>query len=146
MTVGGGASIPLITQRLSQHSRVPVVTTPQPALDAAVGAALIASMGPMRTRRPGGARGRRRQLRYRRPRFGDIRALAWSQDDDTDNEPVSYTGDDSYASDVTTVRPPIEYVPPTGPIAEEPRPWQRVPQLVFDWVRWWRSLPSAVWR
>ena len=45
MTVGGGASIPLVTQRLSEHSRVPVVTTPQPALDAAVGAALFAAYG-----------------------------------------------------------------------------------------------------
>ena len=45
VTVGGGASIPLITQRLSEHSQAPVVTTPQPALDAAVGAALFAAYG-----------------------------------------------------------------------------------------------------
>ena len=43
--VGGGASIPLITQQVSQRLRVPVVTTPQPALDAAVGAALFAAYG-----------------------------------------------------------------------------------------------------
>jgi hypothetical protein len=41
-TVGGGARIPLITQRLSEHLRAPVVTTPNPALTAAEGAALIA--------------------------------------------------------------------------------------------------------
>ncbi|AWT51703.1 Hsp70 family protein [Mycolicibacterium smegmatis] len=43
VTIGGGASIPLVTQQLSEHSRAVVVTTPQPALDAAVGAALIAA-------------------------------------------------------------------------------------------------------
>jgi hypothetical protein len=41
-TVGGGARIPLITQRLSEHLRAPVVTTLAPALTAAEGAALIA--------------------------------------------------------------------------------------------------------
>jgi len=42
-TVGGGARIPLITQRLSEHLRAPVVTTAHPQLTAAEGAALIAS-------------------------------------------------------------------------------------------------------
>ncbi|WNG93257.1 Hsp70 family protein [Mycobacterium sp. ITM-2016-00318] len=41
-TIGGGARIPLITQRLSEHLRATVVTTPQPQLTAAAGAALIA--------------------------------------------------------------------------------------------------------
>ena len=53
VTVGGGASIPLITQRLSEHSQAPVVTTPQPALDAAVGAALFAAYGSFAKPRPG---------------------------------------------------------------------------------------------
>ena len=34
-TIGGGARIPLITQRLSEHLRTKVVTTPQPQLTAA---------------------------------------------------------------------------------------------------------------
>jgi hypothetical protein len=41
-TVGGGARIPLITQRLSEHLRAPVVSTRHPQLTAAEGAALIA--------------------------------------------------------------------------------------------------------
>ena len=41
-TIGGGARIPLITQRLSEHLRTTVVTTPQPQLTAAEGVALIA--------------------------------------------------------------------------------------------------------
>ena len=41
-TIGGGARIPLVTQRLSEHLRTAVVTTAQPQLTAAEGAALIA--------------------------------------------------------------------------------------------------------
>jgi hypothetical protein len=44
-TVGGGARIPLITQRLSEHLRAPVVTTAHPQLTAAEGAGLIAYRG-----------------------------------------------------------------------------------------------------
>jgi len=44
-TVGGGARIPLITQRLSENLRAPVVTTPHPQFTAAEGAALIAHRG-----------------------------------------------------------------------------------------------------
>jgi len=41
-TIGGGARIPLVTQRLSEHLRAPVVTTTHPQVTAAEGAALIA--------------------------------------------------------------------------------------------------------
>lgn len=41
-TVGGGARIPLITQRLSEHLKTTVITTQQPQLTAAEGVALIA--------------------------------------------------------------------------------------------------------
>ncbi len=45
VTVGGGASIPLVTERLSVHSRRPVVAPSQPAFAAAAGALLLASRG-----------------------------------------------------------------------------------------------------
>jgi hypothetical protein len=45
VTVGGGASIPLVTERLSVHSRRPVVTPSQTAFAAATGALLLASRG-----------------------------------------------------------------------------------------------------
>jgi Hsp70 protein len=45
VTVGGGASIPLVTERLSVHSRRPVVTPSQPAFAAALGALILASRG-----------------------------------------------------------------------------------------------------
>jgi hypothetical protein len=44
-SVGGGARIPIITTTLSEHLRVPVITTPQPELAAAIGAGLRAVRG-----------------------------------------------------------------------------------------------------
>ncbi|WP_421842606.1 Hsp70 family protein [Mycobacterium sp.] len=44
-TVGGGASIPLITARLSERLRVPIFTTAQPMLSAAIGAAVLGQEG-----------------------------------------------------------------------------------------------------
>ena len=128
VTVGGGASIPLITQQLSEHSRAPVVTTRQPALDAAVGASLVAAFGSDADAKTGVAP----VLPVDVPEASEpatFRALAWSQDDDTADEVVPYTGD-PYDTGVTDARPPVQYVPPTEPI-EEPRTWQRLPQLVF---------------
>ena len=45
VTVGGGAHIPLVAERLSVHGRTPVLTPSQPALAAACGALLLASRG-----------------------------------------------------------------------------------------------------
>src|SRR5262249_17884206 len=45
VTVGGGASIPLVTERLSVHTRRPVVTPAEPAFAAAAGALLLATRG-----------------------------------------------------------------------------------------------------
>lgn len=45
VSVGGVASIPLVKQRLSTHTRIPVLTPAQPALAAATGALLLASRG-----------------------------------------------------------------------------------------------------
>jgi Hsp70 protein len=45
VAVGGGARIPLVTQRLSRHGRTSVLTVSQPALAAAAGALALASRG-----------------------------------------------------------------------------------------------------
>jgi hypothetical protein len=45
-SIGGGAAIPVITTTLSEHLRVPVITTPRPALTGAIGGALRAARGP----------------------------------------------------------------------------------------------------
>ncbi|MGE2722604.1 Hsp70 family protein [Mycolicibacterium celeriflavum] len=85
-TVGGGARIPMLTQQLSEHLRVPVVTTAQPQLAAAVGAALIAQrrrvVEPATTLTPTPAP---------TPAPTAIGPLAWSEDDQED-EPLPYTG------------------------------------------------------
>ncbi len=142
VTIGGGASIPLVTQQLSEHSQAQVVTTPQPALDAAIGAALSAAyaadadaqtgMAPTLGRAavaptagipsgPAGSEG-----------SSTFRALAWSEDDAGDDV-VPYTGPDlveSYGSE-TAARPAVQYVPPTGPIEQPRGGWERLPLTVF---------------
>ncbi|OCB52960.1 molecular chaperone [Mycobacterium vulneris] len=142
VTIGGGASIPLVTQRLSEHSQAVVVTTPQPALDAAIGAALSAAyladadaqtgmaptLGAAAVVPPveipsgtGGSEG-----------SSTFRALAWSEDD-ADDDVVPYTGPDlidSYGSE-TAARPAVQYVPPTGPIEQPRGGWERLPLTVF---------------
>jgi hypothetical protein len=133
VAVGGGARIPLIAQQLAGHTHTPLVTTPQPALDAAVGAVLYAAYGAEADAATGvapvalippPAPG------VDAPGSSTFRALAWSQDDAA-GDPVPYTGEE-YVIDTGTTRAVSQYVPPTGPIdANERRTWQRLPQLVF---------------
>ena len=148
VTVGGGASIPLIAQRLSGYSSAPVVTTPQPAFDAAVGAALFAAYGSAAEAQTGMAPAAEAptgmapaaeaptglapvaQAPFDARGSETVSALAWSQDDDISNEPLPYTGANPYAAEAVSMRQPVQYVPPTGPI-KEPRTWQRLPLLVF---------------
>src|SRR5258705_663222 len=130
VTIGGGASIPSITQHLSEHSRAPVVTTPQPAVDAAVGAAVFAAFGSDADAKTGVAP----VLPVDVPPdpvdaagSATFRALAWSQDDDTDDDVVPYTGD-LYDTVGTAARPSVQYVPGTEPIDEPRKAWNRLPQ------------------
>jgi hypothetical protein len=104
---GGGASMPLITNRVSALLQVPILTTPQPVCGAAVGAAMAgqqrapagAAAGAATTASPlienptemvGPVAAGMTQAVPARPR-GEDRPLAWSEDADTD-EPVPYTG------------------------------------------------------
>ena len=138
--VGGGASIPLVTQRLSEHTRLPVVTTPHPALDAAVGAALFAAFGADADAPTGAAAAATDATAAAAvfdrpgpdvPGSATFRALAWSQDEGGD-EPVPYTGENPYQLPDSDIRPAVQYVPPTGPIFEEPRrPWHRMATLAI---------------
>jgi hypothetical protein len=105
--VGGGASIPLITARLSQRFGVPVRSTAQPALLAALGAAALgaqyASGGAPTvagaavetpTEMVGAAGVGMTQAAWAAQATDVDDALAWSQDADSD-EPVPYTGRDA---------------------------------------------------
>jgi actin-like ATPase involved in cell morphogenesis len=151
--VGGGASIPFVAQRLSEHTRLPLVSTPQPALNSAVGAALFAAFGADAEAptgaasaeadpdAPTGAAAAATDATAAaavfdgplpdEPGSATFRALAWSQEEGGD-EPVPYTGENPYEIAETTVRPAVEYMPPTGPVFEERRrPWHRVVGLVI---------------
>jgi hypothetical protein len=127
VTIGGGASIPLVTQRLSEYSRAPVVTAPQPSAAAALGAAMFATYGSDADAQTGVAPAV--AVATEEPGSATFRALAWSQDDGSD-EPLPYTGADAYDNESTTARPAVQYVPATGAIEKAPA-WQRVPHLAF---------------
>ena len=156
-TVGGGAAIPLITQRLSEHFRVPVVTTPAPALNAAAGAALLAARGPgagaatglaaaatdetatgMATAAwaAGAAAAAATESAADGPSSATFRALAWS-DEPGASEPVPYTGADyAFDPEATSARPQMEFQPPEelparAAAADELLPWYRRPPILF---------------
>lgn len=112
--VGGGASIPLITARLSQRFGVPVRSAAQPASLAALGAAALgaqyaaggaettaAAAVETPTEMVGTAGIGATQAAWAAQATDVDDALAWSQDADSD-EPVPYTGRDAtgeYASE-----------------------------------------------
>jgi hypothetical protein len=152
--VGGGASIPFVTQRLSEHTQLPVVGTSTPALNAAVGAALFAAFGAdadaptganaataLDADAPTGAAAAATDVTVAGPVYegpssegpgsATFRALAWSQEEGGE-ELVPYTGENPYLVTDSTVRPVIEYLPTTGVNYQEPRrPWHRVAGLAI---------------
>ena len=144
VAVGGGARIPLVVDALSESGRRPLVTTPHPALDAAVGAALFAAYGADADAQTGlapaplpgvgepTAANVLTAANAAAPDSSTFRALAWSQDDDTIGDPAPYTGEDPYAdpyADSSTTRVVTQYRPRQE--EPEPRTWQRVPLLIF---------------
>ncbi|MGB7505352.1 MAG: Hsp70 family protein, partial [Mycobacterium sp.] len=129
--VGGGASIPLIVQRLSERSRARVVTTPQPALDAGVGAALFAAYG----RSADTATWVAPAAGVPAPPAADpgsstFRALAWSQDDDAGDDVVPYSGEDPYLT-ADAYEPTENFEPEPVAQDDDVKPWQRLPMAVF---------------
>jgi actin-like ATPase involved in cell morphogenesis len=131
-TAGGGASIPLLTQRLSAHTRVALVTAKQPGLCMAIGAAMFASREPVDEDRKevapvtamAAAVGATTSIIGLPAGDGiqssTLRELAWSQVDDTGDEPLLYAGE---PYDDEGSAPPSEYLPTT----------QERPQTRFHW-------------
>src|SRR6476469_4581401 len=152
-TVGGGAGIPLVTQRLSEQFRVPVITTPHSQLNVAAGAALLAD-GDLAADAPTGlspaadvptgiapaawAAGAAGLAASESAADGapsaTFRALAWSQDDSPGAEPVPYSGEDyTFDQGPTDARPQVAfaheeegYEPEPGPL-----PWYKRPPILF---------------
>jgi hypothetical protein len=156
-TVGGGAGIPLVTQRLSERLRAPVVTTPQSQLNAAAGAALVADRG-LEADAPTGMAAAADAPTGMSPTAGwaagaaglaagdsaadgassaTFRALAWSQDDATGGEPAPYTGEDYVSPGVsggaTGARPQVAFTPEPESVDAGPEPlaWYKRPPILF---------------
>ncbi len=100
-TVGGGASIPVLATQLSERLQVPILTTPQPLVSAAVGAAVLgqqqSSAGAPTAAAP--VIETPTQMAPAAPPTQAVPTatagpapLAWSEDADEGGEPVPYTG------------------------------------------------------
>ncbi|MEE9242532.1 MAG: Hsp70 family protein [Mycobacterium sp.] len=161
-TVGGGAAIPLVSRQLSERLRVPVVTTPQPQLNVAAGAALVANQS-LHTDAPTGiaptteaptamssaawaagvAGVAASESAVDGAASATFRALAWSEDDGSAEDPLPYTGDDYTSSadyadrGATAARPPAGFPPQEdwyqGELGGEPAPlpWYKRPPVLF---------------
>lgn len=157
-TVGGGAAIPAISQRLSEALRVPVITRPDPAATAAQGAAVLAARGnaaetataiapvaadvPTSLAPTAWAVGTAGQAATESASDGSpsatYRALAWSQSEDAAEEPVPYVGEDYHVGTppsgsgpvVEFDRGPVEFEDDAA-VPAGPLPWYRRPPLLF---------------
>lgn len=148
-SVGGGARIPIITTTLSEHLRVPVITSPQPELAAAIGsglkavrgtveegatslaalpaaaAAAAAAVGPVAAPDAAG-----------QPGSGSVGALAWSDAQDVpDVVPAADYGDEAARGTGQSGDGPRPRIDFTAPEADDeqvaPVPWYRRPFAIL---------------
>ncbi|WP_102141277.1 Hsp70 family protein [Mycobacterium hubeiense] len=118
-TMGGGAAIPLVTELLSEHLRVPVVTTPAPEFTAARGAAVVAARGQIEETATAFA-----------PAVGSPEtALAWSEEPVTDAD-ITEPYVDDYAEPTTDARPDVVFAHEEA-VEEESAPSRR-PLVLFS--------------
>ncbi|OBF26475.1 molecular chaperone [Mycobacterium sp. ACS1612] len=146
-TAGGGARMPIITTTLSEHLRVPVVTTAQPELTAAIGGGLKASRGTVEEGAtsmavaPGVAAAAAAATAMApevgaqdAPQSSTFGALAWSDADDAPDVAPS----DSYDYDLPAgagyadgPRPQMQFDHEAWEQQPEPLSWYRKPALVL---------------
>ena len=139
-SVGGGARIPIITTTLSEHFRVPVITTAQPELTAAIGGGLRAVRGtvdegmtsmaaaPGAVAAAGLATATAPEVDPQAgPSSSTFRALAWSDADDVPEvaptDPYDYTA----AADTDGARPQMQFGHEPYDDEPAPLPWYRRP-------------------
>jgi len=146
-TAGGGARIPIVTTTLSEHFRVPVVTTGQPELTAAIGGGLRAVRGtadegatsmavaPGVAAAAGAATAMAPEVGGQNaPQSSTFRALAWSDANDVPDvaptDPYDYgpPADGGYTGDA---RPQMQFDHEAWEQEPEPLPWYRKPALVL---------------
>jgi actin-like ATPase involved in cell morphogenesis len=146
-SVGGGARIPIITTTLSEHFRVPVITTGQPELTAAVGGGLRAARGAIvegatsLSAAPGVAAAAAAATAMApgldpqdAPVSSTFGALAWSDADDVpDVAPTDpYEYDTPANGGVTDARPAMQFDHEQHEYEEAPPlPWYRKPAIIL---------------
>jgi hypothetical protein len=146
-SVGGGARIPIITTTLSEHFRVPVITTGQPELTAAIGGGLRAARGTVDEGRTSlsaapGAVAAAAAATAMAPEVGPqdapvsstFGALAWSDADDVPDvaptDPYEYGGVTN--GGVTDARPAMQFDHEQQYEEEAaPLPWYRKPAIIL---------------
>jgi hypothetical protein len=146
-SVGGGARIPIITTTLSEHFRVPVITTGQPELTAAIGGGLRAARGtaddgmtsmaaaPGAVAAAAAATAMAPELDPQdAPVSSTFRALAWSDADDVPDiaptDPYAYAGEPN--GSVTDARPQMAFDHDHDEYEEAaPLPWYRKPAMIL---------------
>jgi hypothetical protein len=146
-SVGGGARIPIITTTLSEHFRVPVITTGQPELTAAVGGGLRAARGTVdegatsMSATPGVAAAAAAATAMApgvdpqdAPASSTFGALAWSDADDVPDvaptDPYEYGGEAN--GSVTDARPQMQFDhEQTDEYEAAPLPWSRKPAIIL---------------
>jgi hypothetical protein len=136
-TVGGGASMAAVTTALSEHLRVPVITTARPAQSAAIGAALRALRGPdddsataMAAAAPATMAAAIGHSAEPEPVAA---ALAWSQAEDLPELKLAGLELADYPGPLTSARPQIafEEEPAVAPAAEPKIQWYRSPLAIM---------------
>ena len=146
-SVGGGARIPIITTTLSEHFRVPVITTGQPELTAAIGGGLRAARGTVNegatsmAAAPGVAAAAAAATAMApgvdpqdAPVSSTFGALAWSDADDVPDvaptDPYEYGGEAN--GGVTDARPQMQFDHEQQYEHEAaPLPWYRKPATIL---------------
>jgi len=126
-SIGGGAAIPVVTTTMSEHLRVPVVTTTRPAATAAIGAALRVARGPADDSATAVAATPALVVAADpEPAPATGRALAWSEASDVPDlappvrEPAPVLG----------ARPVLDFEPEPALPVDDAVPWHRRPLSV----------------
>jgi hypothetical protein len=143
-SVGGSARVPIITTTLSEHFRVPVITTGQPELTAAIGGGLKAARGTVDEGRtsmaaaPAVAAAATAMAPGLDPQDAPVsstfRALAWSDADDVPDvaptDPYDYgpPADSGFTDDA---RPQMQFEHEPYEQDAAPLPWYRRPALLL---------------
>ena len=147
-SVGGGAGIPIITTTLSEQFRVPVITTEQPELTAAIGGGLKAvrdtvdegvtsvAVAPGVVAAAAAATAMAPEVHPQdAPQSSTFRALAWSEADDIPDvaptDPYDYSDPAVGGGFTAGARPQMQFDHEPYDDEAAPFPWYRKPVVIL---------------